>query len=245
MYSNTKEKEKRFQIKEVKTMEIKDMGVLLMAEAIDKWQESSKTTVYKCHTNNLHKPLISKITPTDRMVFISSQTGTKIEMECPDCGYTQEVPSKIYQWYIDNYMTHSIPLGQVVVVDMTKDISNGSTYRVKEFKYEDGTTISKDEGVTGQEDIQLGFIGKLKAIVVGYHRDCDGEPLYIVSDIRVKFNCDKGLKEHLDYKRWSEFLHSGLPESCLKVIEGEFVSLKYDSIFDYLEELGRELASYK
>jgi hypothetical protein len=222
-------------------MEVKDMGILVMHEAIEKWQEDNRVHPLTCGTCN-HVNLKPCIEATGGHISLSSQAGSKIVLECPQCDYKQEyVPECVYRWYAAHYLSHLIPLGQVVEVEITEEMDVGASYRVNEFVYDDGTIVPKSKGVIGEKDIHLGTIGKLKGLVVGHTRDCDGEPLYVLSDIRVKFNDDRGLEETLSYKKWSSFFQTGFPESCLKVIEGEFVPLEYGSIFDYERSMFEEL----
>ena len=141
-------------------------------------------------------------------------------------------------------MSHKIPLGQVVEVEITDGYGVDALFYGKDYVFDrkiGGKVYGKPtEGVEGDQEIVLRFIGNLRALVVGYSQDCDGTPLYCLSNIRVKYNCDHlpdGIKsrisETLKYKMWSEFLKTGIPEEELKVIEGQLVPLKYKSIFEY------------
>ena len=235
-------------------MEIKDMGTFKLLDAIEAWQGNPNVhelTCGKCEKS--HVKLVGEIKQTDRHINISTHEGCEVVLKCPECGHIQEqVPDCVYQYHIENELSYNIPLGQVVEVDITDGCGADAIYFGKDRVYGDGTVVKQEEGVTGGEEIVLCFIGKLKSIVVGHSRDCDGTPLYCLSNIRVRYagaslpdNIRGRMTETLEYKKWSEYLKTGFDEESLKVIEGQFVPLKYGSIFDYVDEMKRELESYR
>lgn len=115
--------------------------------------------------------------------------------------------------------THKIQLGQVV--DLTIDDGCASL------------NIHKD--INGNE-VSLHIRGTVRLIVVGHHRDCDGTPLYILSDRPIGMG-EWTLIELMEYKKWCEFLTHGWPESALKLVEGSIVPIKHKNIYDYIESL--------
>ena len=242
-------------------MNISEMGVLKMLEAIEAWQGDPNVHELTCHGGGGNCcgfkgqgiKLIPKIKRTAQHVNLSGQEGSKVVLECPECKRIQEkVPDCVYQWYIDTHMSHAIPLGQVVEVDITDGCGMDAIFYGKDYVFDreiGGKVYGKpDEGVEGDKEIALYFVGKLRALVVGYTRDCDGTPLYCLSNIRVKYNCGSlpdplrsAMAESIKYKQHAEYLKTGWSEDSLKVCEGELVPLQYNSIFEYEKMLSREL----
>jgi hypothetical protein len=230
-------------------MKISDMGVFKLLDAIEAWQGNPNIHPLTCG-NCSDVSLEGKAEPTSDFVSLSSQEGSKVYLKCPECDYTQEnIPECVYQWYIDTHLNHAIPLGQVVDLEITDGCAADAIFYGKDYPVPEGREFFKPtDGVEGDQAIVIGFEGKLRALVVGYSRDCDGTPLYCLSNIRVKYNCDNmpddkksRLAETMEYKKFSNFLQTGWSEDSLTVVEGQFVPLKYISIFQYIDELKQSL----
>ena len=224
-------------------MNISEMGMFKMFDALVAWQGDPNLHELTCRNdggNCSDAKLVPKIAYISDVVNISGQEGYEIVLECPQCGSKQKkVPEHIYQWYIDTHLNHNIPLGQVVDVELTEGYGADAIFIGKDFDFQ-GRYGKPSEGVEGDQEICLNFIGRLRALVVGYARDRDGTPLYCLSNIRVKYNCDHlpdGIKSRMEetirYKKWSEYLKTGFSEEDLKIVEGQFVPLLYNSIFEY------------
>jgi hypothetical protein len=227
-------------------MEISEMGVFKQVEAIEAWQANPNIHPLTCGQCNPHVNLVAEIIPTSNIIVMSSQEGSKITLTCPKCDYVQDnVPDIVYNWYIYTHLNHKIPLGQVVELEITEDCSPDEIFYGKDYKFsEDRKYMKPDEGVEGDKEIVLRFVGNLRALVVGYTRDCDGTPLYCLSNLRVKYNSGdlpdniRGrLDETIRYRKWAKYLQTGWSEDSLKVIEGQFVPLLYNSIYEYEENL--------
>lgn len=232
---------------------ISEMGVLKMFDAIEAWQGDPTHHELTCYGGGGNcfgfkeqgVKLIPKTILTAQHVNVSGQEGSKIVLECPECDFVQEkVPDFVYQWYIDTHMNHNVPLGQVVEIEITEGYGADAIFYGKDYVFDreiGGKIYEKPtEGVEGDKEIVLRFVGNLRALVVGYSQDCDGSPLYCLSNIRVKYNSSHlpeklrgSLAETLNYKKWAEYLQTGIAEEALKVIEGQFVPLLYESIFEY------------
>jgi len=226
-------------------MKISDIGALKMFEAIEAWQADPNLHELTCSGGGGEcsgVKLIPKMMATANHINLSGQEGSKIVLECPNCDFVQErVPDCVYQWYIDTHMSHNIPLGQVVELEITEGFGADAIFYGKDYNFQ-GRYGKPTEGVEGDKEIVLRFVGNLRALVVGYSQDCDGTPLYCLSNIRVKYNCGHlpeklggNMAETINYKKWSEFFKTGICEEDLKVIEGQLVPLKYKSIFEYEE----------
>jgi len=131
---------------------------------------------------------------------------------------------------------HTIPVGQVVIVE----------------EWDEGEwRFGNLEG-----DICLGIKGRLKMIVVGHHRDCDGTPLYILSFKPVGYPLNKytyydegsgqtihpfpGLSDFmmgLKYGMWIGFKLDGINADSLTVCEGEFIPMKHEDVYAYEDSL--------
>ena len=225
------------------------MGVLKMLEAIEAWQRNPNLHPLTCCNCN-HVNLIGKIIPTGQMVVISSQEGSDIILECPQCDYVQEnIPDCVYQWYIDNHMNYTIPLGQVVDLEITEDCGADAIFYGKDYKFsKDREFMKTDDSIIGDQVIVLRFLGNLRALVVGHSRDCDGTPLYCLGNIRVQYDGDElylgmhsRIQETICYKKWASYLQTGWSEDSLKIIEGQIVPLLYKSIFEYEENMAQSL----
>ncbi len=216
-------------------MKIKDMGALMLLDAIEAWQGNPNVHELTCGSDGCdHVKLEGKIVATADHINASGQEGSKVFLACPECDYTQEhVPDFIYNHYIDTNLNYKIPLGQVVEVEMSENAGDNNFFDAR-----DGLDF----------EVHIGIIGMVRALVVGHSRDCDGNPLYCLSNIRVRFagacipeDIRGSLGETLEYKKWSNFLSTGWSEESLKVVEGKIIPLKYQSIFDLVDEMRREV----
>ncbi len=127
-------------------------------------------------------------------------------------------------------LKHNIPLGQVV-----------------ELSFPEHHIAAHYTDNIGKE-IDLGFKGSVKLIVVGHHYGFDNSQQYYLSTSPIKIGLDCSLigpdlsnhpgewtiQEVWEYKKWVEFSTSGWKESSLKVVAGEFIEIKYNSIWDFL-----------
>ena len=238
-------------------MKISEIGILKMIDAIEAWQADPNVHELTCSGGGgkcsgvklKHKWLTDQ---NQSFISVSGQDGSKLVLECPECGYIQDkVPDFVYEWYIKTHMSHDIPLGQVVEVELTDGCGMDAIFYGKDYVFDrkaGGRVYGKpDEGVEGDKEIALCFLGILKALVVGYTRDCDGTALYYLSNRRIKYNCG-GLPENfrnkmdetMQYKSHANYLSGPWSGDSLKVCEGEFVPLQYNSIYEYKDELRRE-----
>lgn len=142
-----------------------------------------------------------------------------------------------------DHLQHRHPLGQVVVL---------KTWHSNQDEFVLGEVLK------GQEDQEIvtGFQGKIKLIVVGHNRDCDGTPLYVLSVKPIGFpqlgyydeqnHCmvypdgRGGLDHDFRYRRWVSFFVTGIGEDNIEPTE-EFIPLQHDSIYDYEEALRRDI----
>jgi len=94
--------------------------------------------------------------------------------------------------------THKIPLGTIVEVEM--ELYSTSC----------------------EERIEVDLRGKCRLYVVGHLRDCDGTPLYAVSDIPVKYPVDARTFSHerMVYDAIAKVIEYGYGEEVLRPIEG-------------------------
>jgi hypothetical protein len=237
-------------------MKISEMGVFKMLDAIEAWQGDPNLHELTCSGgggNCSGVKLKHKVKATAQHVNVSGQEGSKVVLECPKCGRIQEnVPNCVYQWYIDTHMDHSIALGQVVEAEFTDGCGCDAIFYGKDYVFDrkiGGKVYGKpDEGVEGDKCIALCFLGTLKALVVGYTRDNDGTALYYLSNKRIKYNCDgmpENFRSKMDetklYKGYAEYLSGPWSADSLKVCEGEFVPLQYNSIYEYEDMLRSDL----
>lgn len=109
-----------------------------------------------------------------------------------------------------DHVKHSIPLGSLVEVDVEEYASHTHT------------------------GVQIELKGKCRLIVVEHPRDCDGTPLYTLSDIPVR---SEGLTiyppEWVRYKTFSKFWESGYRAERLKPTD-KIIPL-YDNLQSYFE----------
>lgn len=124
---------------------------------------------------------------------------------------------------------HNIPLGQVVELDIDPE-------------YCGCIQIYKKEQTRDGNEVALCYPAKIKMIVVGHNRDCDGTPLYCISDIPVKANKMSFLDKHL-YRMACKFYASGWDENSLKVIKDEFVPIQFNHILDYWRDQEKQAKS--
>ena len=232
-------------------MEISELGVFKLLDAVDSWQVGLNHHELTCSGGGgkcSNVKLVGKIVATSNAINVSGQADSKIVLECPKCGYIQNnVPDYVYQWYITTHMTHKISLGQVVEVEIDDGYGADDIFYGKDYNFQ-GRYGKPSEDVEGDQEIILRFIGNLRALVVGYSRDCDGTPLYCLSNIRVQYNSPhlpenvRGrLAETCAYKKWAEYLKTGFAEDDLKLIEGQVVPLKFNSIFEYEKDMVADL----
>lgn len=133
---------------------------------------------------------------------------------------------------------HNIPIGQVVEVTYNGDESpwgiewsNGrSIYTGPRYDMERHEHIQPPAEF---KEVCLGIRGTVKAIVVGFTRDCDGTPLYILSDKPIGYTPGGGFRESHEYGSWVNYFEHGFSERSLKVCTGEFIPLKYRDIWHY------------
>jgi len=222
------------------------LGALRKLDAIEAWQHNDHVHPLTCGNDSNHELLVAKMVPTSNVIVVSSDQGSKIILKCPDCDYVQEhVPEIVYETFIANEFSHKIPLGQVVDVELddTYQLFYGEDYVFPKREHDMLPEMrSTSPGVKGDREIALGVKGTARLLIVGHTRDCDGEPLYACSDLRVKFGVDeKGINEVIAYRRWCAMLLMHRSESGLTVVEGEFIPLLYDSIYDYEDEMRQSL----
>lgn len=123
-----------------------------------------------------------------------------------------------------DHLNHTIPLGQVVDVTMTGNHHFGL------HQYNPPRADKKE--------ISLNIKGKARLIVVGHTRDCDGEPLYCLSDRAIGLPEDPArgsILRTMQYKMHCNLLLLNYGKSSLKVVKGQVVPLKYANITEYLE----------
>lgn len=116
---------------------------------------------------------------------------------------------------------HKYPLGQVCELTLNGNSNLGI------------------EHVDGKE-ICLKITGKAKLIVVGHLRDCDGSPLYALSDQPIAFshaNKPGSIAKTFKYRQHCKFLTFNHHEASLKKIRGQFVPIKWESIDHFIEEV--------
>lgn len=89
-----------------------------------------------------------------------------------------------------DHLTHQIPLGSLVEVD-----------------------VKINEGFA---DAEINLTGTCKIYVVGHMRDCDGTPLYILSDLPVHYPRHNFSREWFTYKAISHVYLTGYSEESLK-----------------------------
>ena len=172
-----------------------------------------------------------------------------------------------------DHENHKIPLGQVVRLsteggnewafgDVVRSNFYADHFDEPGFKgkvYRDrkhiGAGVFVDDGERFQE-ICLGIKGQLKMIVVGYHRDCDGTPLYILSFKPVGFPTgrytiyDRETRQStypyegrsdmlmgMRYNMWLGLYINGISEGSLEVVQDEFVPLTCEDVYEYEQKV--------
>lgn len=124
----------------------------------------------------------------------------------------------------------------VVFGDLVEN--NGKTIRENNFaqkhKYPLGTIIEVDIEINTDfgGDSYVNLKGTSVLYVVSHNRDCDGTPLYGVSDIPVEHNCESFSQDALLYKYIATIHQHGYSEESLRDT-GKFVQLHRD-IREYL-----------
>ena len=100
-----------------------------------------------------------------------------------------------------------------------------------QHKYPIGTKILVDVDMTNSWGASIK--GMFTLFVVNHKRDCDGTPLYSLSDIPVPMPGDENVT-HL-YRSWTSFLIHGYGEESLKPIDYEMVG-RYDSFESFIKQ---------
>jgi len=193
------------------------LGLFKKEDAIKEWQKGGNTHPMTCGKCENKDPLVPFIVlPEDKNIGISlgTQSNAKVMVKCKSCGHVQEdIPDCIYQWFLSEHMSHKILFGQLVEVE----IDNGSQYQ-------------SDSGV-----VCTSIKGTFHLFVIGYMRDCDGEPLYIVGDIPVKYqNTGSSISDSIYYKRFCTYVSLGHGEKSLTVLDVPLVKM-YNTMNEYLE----------
>lgn len=107
--------------------------------------------------------------------------------------------------------------------DIVED--NGKTIRennlAKAHTYQLGDIVEVDLDLTqpgSEEGIEICLQGTCRLFVVGHMRDCDETPLYVISDIPVKFPLDSlsFSRERLVYRTLAKVVESGYSEDSLR-----------------------------
>jgi hypothetical protein len=102
-------------------------------------------------------------------------------------------------------LTHTIPLGSIVEVDVDMDNGWGP--------YE----IVKRPGFGEYGEVIIGIIGKLRMFVVSHDRDCDGTPLYSIASSPIIPSKEQGI-EMMRYHYFVRFYMSGINGDNMVVI---------------------------
>lgn len=116
-------------------------------------------------------------------------------------------PVLLSRLYRHDHMKHNIPIGTIVSVDV----------KIDEEDAKRGTSIK--------------LTGTCNLIVISHNRDCDGTPLYSVSDIPVRYPSEAG--EHMKYAYFSKFHKHGYPESSLTPTTNKKIKL-YSSVLTWV-----------
>lgn len=131
---------------------------------------------------------------------------------------------------------HAIRIGQVVAVAYEGDempwgihYSNGKTVYIGRYDHEARRRVDPP---ADYKEVCLGIKGSVKAIVVGHNRDCDGTPLYVVSDKPIGYTFG-GIRESHEYGSWVKYFEHGFSESSLTICPGEFIPLRYRDIWHF------------
>ncbi len=105
-------------------------------------------------------------------------------------------------------LNHNIPLGQVVEVEIETHSS----------------LVVGDTGIKGMA----------RLFVVKHDRDCDGTPLYGLSNYPITYHQNSFLSREWQLYHSVCMYFSGYSEESLKVIEGVKVEKLYDNVMNYL-----------
>lgn len=119
----------------------------------------------------------------------------------------EERPVFVSRLFRYDHLSHKIPLGAIVEVNVK---------------------IYSDCPSVGTE---LKLTGRCKLMVVKHHRDCDGTPLYVLSDIPVVSPEMKDGDIFGKYKIFSKYFGSGYSEESL-TFTGEVKKL-YNNLHDW------------
>lgn len=106
--------------------------------------------------------------------------------------------------------------------DIVED--NGKTIRennrAKQPRYQLGDIVEVDLDISQpgtEEGIEICLQGTCRLFVVGHMRDCDGNPLYVISDIPVKYAlASRYSRECLVYRTLAKVVESGYGEDSLR-----------------------------
>ena len=114
---------------------------------------------------------------------------------------------------------------------------NGKTIRennlAKQHSYQLGDIVEVDLDISqpgADEGIEINLKGTCRLFVVGHMRDCDGSPLYVISDIPVKYpiNALPLSRARLVYRYLAKVVELGYMEDSLRPT-GTFKTLCSDS----------------
>ena len=124
---------------------------------------------------------------------------------------------------------HEFELGQLVILNTWYD------------EWCCGDILRSSQG----KEICTGIKGKVKLIVVGHSRDCDGTPLYVLSSKSIGYISGyESVKQQISYKRWVNLFITDISEDHLQECFGEKVELEYKSVFEFEDKLRKDLAYF-
>lgn len=103
-------------------------------------------------------------------------------------------PILLSQLFRYDHLQHNIPLGSLVEVDI-EVVQHGS------------------------DGVEVNLKGRCKLFVVRHHRDCDGTPLYVLSDIPVVVPTQTFSDQWFKYQAIAQVYQTGINESRLKLLE--------------------------
>lgn len=129
---------------------------------------------------------------------------------------------KIIERTNQNKSNHSIPIGSVVDLKWDHGCASLNIHKDREGK-----------------EVALSVNGTIRLIVVGHHRDCDGTPLYVLSDIPVKLQ-DWTFREYMHYRMWSHFVTHGWSSGRLTGI-GRTIRIDCNNIFEYIASMRKSI----
>jgi len=203
----------------METIYKEQLGLFQREEAVKEWQENDNThemTCRNCENRDALKVFIDYPQGKNIGVSLGTQTSAKVLVKCESCGHVQEnIPDIIYKWYFERHMSHKLSLGQLVEVE----IDNTITHKAVD-----------------ESSVSAVIKGTMRLFIVGYMRDCDGTPLYIIGDFPVKYpNIDEAgssINASIYYKRFCNYVSMGHSEDSLKVIDAPLVKI-HNTVSDY------------